>query len=229
MEKLLVCNTKMQLTIDEVFKLIMSLDKIDNKNFILCPSILYLTLFANKKYSLCSPNFSSYIDSNHTGEVSISQLKGIGVKYALIGHLDMRRFEDDNIINKKAKLAIKNDIIPIICIGETLEEKSMLKTEKVLKKQIISALRDLSLDKVLLAYNPGWNITIRDKDDIEEIIKFIKNIVELNYKYDKIKVICGDITEKNIKAFNEIETLDGFLTSSTDFSCLNDMIEVIGV
>lgn len=227
MNKILVCNTKMQLTVKEIINFVKELDKYDEKELIICPSTIYMPFFYNKKYSLGAQNFSIYIDPNHAGEISIMQIKEIGAKYSLIGHLDNREVDDNGIINEKAKLAIKNYITPIICIGETKEEKQMLKTEKILKKQIISALRDIPLDKVILAYNPGWNITIRDKDDIEEIINFIKNIVELNYKYDKIKVICGDITDKNIKAFNEIDSLDGFLTSSTDVSCINDMIEVI--
>ena len=227
MGKLLVCNMKMQYNVGEMLEFIKKVDKFGNNDLVICPTSIYLPFFLNKKYNIGAQNFSIFNDTNHTGEIRISQLKDMFVKYSLVGHLDLRGIEDDSIISKKVKLAIQNNITPIICIGETLEERKMMKTERVLKKQIISALRDVSLDKVIIAYNPGWVLTSRDKDDVEEIVNFIKNIIELNFKYENVKVICGDVNDKNIAIYNEIRNIDGFITSNIDVSSLESMLEVI--
>lgn len=227
MDKILVCNMKMQNNIKDMLDFIKGIDTFGTNNLIVCPTYIYIPFFLNKKYSIGSQNYSMFTDYSHTGEVSIEQLKNMNVRYSLVGHLDLRYIEDDSVISKKVKLAIKNGIIPIICVGETLEERKMLKTERVLKKQLLAALRDVDLDKVIIAYNPGWILTSRDKDDVEEIINFIKNIVELNFKYENVKVICGEINEQNIQLYNEIEKIDGFITSITDVSFLSSMLEVI--
>lgn len=226
MEKLLLCNTKMQLSTDNIIDYLYGVQKIEYNGLIICPSVIYTPFFAKKNFDLCSQYFSIYSDGEHTGGVSINQIKGLGCRYALIGHLDLNNKEDSTIINKKIKLAIKNGITPIICVGETLEEKNMLKTERVLKKQIISYLRDISLENVIIAYNPGYKLTIRDIKDVEEVVNFIRNIIDLNFKYDKIKVLCGDINDKNITSYNELN-IDGFITSSIDVSCIKNMVEVI--
>lgn len=227
MSKLLLCNTKMNLATENILSFLEGIQKINYDNLVVSPSIIYTPFFVKKKFGLCNQYFSVYSDGDHTGGISINQIKGLGCQYALIGHLDLNDKEDSSIINKKIKMAIKNGLKPIVCVGETLEEKNMLKTERVLKKQVLAYLRDIPLDNVIIAYNPGYKLTIRDREDVAEVITFIKNIIDLNFKYDKIKVLCGDITDKNIKAYSELQNLDGFVTSSIDVSCIKNIVEVI--
>lgn len=227
MKKILVCNMKMKLLPHNLGKYLKDLESYKDNKLILCPSTIYIPFFLSKGYNVGVQNISNYEDLNHTDCLSVYQVKELGIKYSLIGHLDYRDYEDDTIINKKIHLAIKNGITPIICIGETSEEKKMFKTEKILKKQIISALRDNIIDKVILVYDPLWTITSKDKKDIEEIVSFIKNIVDLNFKYANIQVFCGGITSNNIDILSDIKVIDGFLTSSIDVSCISKIIEVI--
>jgi len=99
-----------------------------------------------------------------TGEVSSKMLKDFGVEYVIIGHSERRRYfnETDEMINKKIKAALSTDLKVIFCVGETLEERNLQKTEGVINSQIKNGLKALaetrSLSKLILAYEPVWAI-----------------------------------------------------------------------
>lgn len=144
----------------------------------------------------------------------------MGVNYALIGHSERRALfgETDLIVSKKVQEAIKNNLYPIICVGETNEDKVMMRTEKVLKKQITYALRGLKpdeIDSVIIAYEPVWAIgtnKIPSNKDIKSTISYIKLLVKNLYGYNKTKVLYGgSVNKKNISGLVKIDNLDGFL------------------
>ena len=98
-----------------------------------------------------------------TGEISGAMLKEMGVEYVIIGHSERRQYfgETDDTVNKRLVAALKNDIKPIVCIGELLEERENGKTEAVLEKQIKGAfagIGECDFKKVVIAYEPVWAI-----------------------------------------------------------------------
>lgn len=98
-----------------------------------------------------------------TGEISGAMLKEIGVEYVIIGHSERRQYfgETDETVNKRVKAALKNELKPIVCIGETLEERESGKTNDVLSVQLKGGLADLTaadMANITLAYEPVWAI-----------------------------------------------------------------------
>ncbi len=96
-----------------------------------------------------------------TGEISAEMLKEIGVEYVIIGHSERRQYfgETDETVNMRLKQALKNDLKPIVCVGETLTEREKNKTKKVLKKQILEGFKDVEdFTNIVIAYEPVWAI-----------------------------------------------------------------------
>src|ERR1700756_382512 len=99
----------------------------------------------------------------NTGETSIGQLKAVGGTHALIGHSERRQYfaETDAIVNKKLHTALKHSVVPVVCIGEVLEEREAGKTESVLKTQVTGAFAGITPEAaapVVIAYEPVWAI-----------------------------------------------------------------------
>lgn len=99
----------------------------------------------------------------YTGETSIAQLKAVGGTHTLIGHSERRQYfgETDEIVNKKLHAALKHGILPIVCIGEVLEEREAGKTAQVLKSQVTGAFAGITAETakpIVIAYEPVWAI-----------------------------------------------------------------------
>ena len=97
----------------------------------------------------------------YTGEISADMLKEYGVKYVIIGHSERRQYfgETDETVNKRTLTALNAGLIPIVCIGETLEERETGKTEAVLDKQITEGMKGIDdISKIVIAYEPVWAI-----------------------------------------------------------------------
>ena len=150
-------------------------------------------------------------DGAFTGSINSSMLKNVGAKYIIIGHSENRQEgENDKLINKKIKSAIKINLKVIFCIGETISEKRKKMTKKVLNRQIKRGLENINKkNKILIAYEPVWAIgsgLIPKQKDLFETIDFIKKRVK------SLKVLYGgSVNPKNIKELKKIKNLDGFL------------------
>ncbi len=97
----------------------------------------------------------------YTGEISAAMLKEYGVRYVIIGHSERRQYfgETDETVNKRTKAALEAGISPIVCVGETLEQRETGKTQEVLDRQIAVGLQGISdLAKIVIAYEPIWAI-----------------------------------------------------------------------
>lgn len=99
----------------------------------------------------------------YTGEISADMLKELGVKYVIIGHSERRQYfaETDETVNKKVKVAIENGLRPIVCVGESLEERELDIWPEIVRKQVKCALNGVAVDdvkKVVIAYEPIWAI-----------------------------------------------------------------------
>lgn len=233
----IIANMKMNLTAKDVGEYLKVInDQMFVSNVVICPTSIYIPYFLNHGYDVGIQNIYCENDGPYTGEISPLQAKSMGIKYAIIGHSD-RRFmgEDDQLINKKIRKALENKLKVIFCVGETLEEREMLKTDKILKQQIIRGLRGLNekqLSNVLIAYEPVWAVgtnVLPTNKEISNCIDFIKGICKENLKVIPFILYGGSINENNIKSLNKIKNVDGFLigNSASDADKLIKIIEVI--
>lgn len=234
--KLVIANHKMNLNAIEIKNYLKEISIINNKNVIICPSSIYIPYFLKQHFQVGIQNTFSHPKGAYTGEISPAQAKSLGVNYTIIGHSERRGYlnESDSLINKKVIEAIKNDLKVVLCIGETLEERELLKTDKILKRQIINDLKDIGLiDNVIIAYEPIWAIgtgIVPNNKEISSTISYIKTIIDNLYPDSNVKIVYGgSVTEKNIKELNTIKEVDGFLVGgvSLDPDAFLKIIEVV--
>ena len=194
-----------------------------NKKIILCvPNVLIF--FFNKKLkskfiSLGAQNCHFYQNSGpFTGAVNATMLKKSGAQYVILGHSDNRLEGDTNqIIKKKIKSALCENLNVIYCIGETFKEKKRHQTFPILKKQIINSLdKKFNINKIIFAYEPVWSIgtnKIPNPIELKKTIKFIKGVIEKNFRPRGIPKVLygGSVNDKNINIFSSIVEIDGFL------------------
>lgn len=222
MEKIVIANLKMNLNLVEICDYVVKINElIDTKRVVICPTSIYLPYFLKNGYSVGVQNIAQTEDGAYTGEVSASQVSSLGIDYALIGHSERRQYfnETDTVVNKKILLGLKNNLNLVLCIGETKEERDMLKTDRVLKRQLINALRDVDkkdLKNIIIAYEPIWSIgtgNVPDNKDISTVAIYIKGIINNLFKEDiNIPVLYGgSVNEKNIEEINEVKEISGVL------------------
>ncbi len=121
----------------------------------------------------------------YTGEISAEMLKEIGVKYVVLGHSERREYfaETDETVNKKVHTALKHDLVPIVCCGETLEDREKNITIELIRQQLKIALRNVSKEdaaKVVIAYEPVWAIgtgVTATSAQAEEVCKAIRELL----------------------------------------------------
>ena len=230
--KLIVGNIKMNMKFGELANYLNQFKNIKNKNLVICPSFIYIPYFLNYEFSVGSQNVCADQEGTYTGEISAKQLKSIGVSYTIVGHSERRtKLKETSIdINKKIKSSLDSKLKVILCIGETIEEKELLKRDVVLKRQIRDALVGVeNLSNVIIAYEPVWAVgtnKVPSNDELNSVITYIKQLVYEMYK-TKIKVLYGgSINERNIMNLNTIENIDGFLIGSASINP-NQFIEII--
>jgi triosephosphate isomerase len=159
----------------------------------------------------------------HTGEVSVLQLKDLGVQVVILGHSERRHTykEDDALINKKVKLALKHGFDVILCVGETLEEREAGQAEVVCESQTLWGLSGVSaadLAKVTIAYEPVWAIgtgKTASPEDAEAIHAYIRKVIARLYGSDAAaKLIIqygGSVKPDNAAQLMAKENIDGAL------------------
>lgn len=235
--KIVVANLKMNMSFEQIKTYVDKIRTIETKRVVFCPSSLYLPYFLGYNYGVGIQQVSNQLEGAYTGQISSKQASSMGVVLTLIGHSECRIYlkENDSLINEKVKVALENKINVILCIGETKEQREMFKTSNVLKKQILSALNGLSkqdLKHVYIAYEPVWAIgtnKIPSNRDIEDTIKYIKNIVERHFDFNNIPVLYGgSINSKNIEELNKIENCNGFLVGGSSLK-VKELFKIIEV
>ena len=212
---IIALNNKSNLNKKQFKEYYKELLKIKTKiKLILCPTFLNIGLVYNDKILLGSQNVSMNENGAYTGEISASQLHDYGVKYAIVGHSERREYQRETYedINKKIRILIENKIIPILCIGETLEERKSNQVKEVLEAELLSAIKGLDArekSKIIVAYEPIWSIgtgVIPKIEEIEDVFSFIKR------KFPNNKVLYGgSANEKNIDELKKSKLIDGYL------------------
>ena len=158
-----------------------------------------------------------------TGEISAAMLKELMVDYVIIGHSERRQYfaETDETVNKKVKSALAVGLKPIICVGETLEQRESGQTEAIVTSQIEKALEGVStedLEKIIVAYEPIWAIgtgkTATKEDANNTIMEIRKKIAEI-YGQNKANGVIiqygGSVKSSNAKELFEMSDIDGGL------------------
>ena len=254
MKKIIVGNWKLNLDhlqgIQLLQKINYSLDKdIEEQiDIVLAPSHTSLrslqTVIStdNLKIKISSQDVSSQNDGAFTGEVSAFQLKKLNIDYSIIGHSERRLHfnETDSDVNSKLSRLLENDITPILCFGESLEQRSDGSYLEYVKNQINDGLKGLRKDKVnklVLAYEPIWAIgtgEVASIKDIVEVLDFVKNLVSDKpyFSEETIKFIYGGSVSPN-NSFEILNTniVDGALVggASLDADKFVDIIKSVNL
>ncbi len=248
-------NWKMKLGIEESIQsikgLVTSVQNLDLSGIevFIAPSFVSLRDVAmNLKGSavkLAAQNMSEYELGGYTGEISPIWLKSLGCEYVILGHSERRRIfgESSELINKKVHNALKFGLKPVLCIGETANERSLGKKEEVNAKQLHVSLENVpseELHNIVIAYEPVWAINSRGLNPTGEIIPatptqaeemhiFIRNWLVNTYG-DAGKEVCiqygGSVKPSNAKELLSIPTIDGALVGTASLKP-EDFSEII--
>lgn len=218
---LIVLNHKMNRTLEEIKEYEFILRDYD---VVVMPETPFMGLFTSGKYTLGSQCLSEY---NAPGGISASALTTLNVKYVLVGHYERRSInrETDGAISKKITATINNNMMPILCIGNNINEDTI-----ALKKQIDSTFDNLNIDlsKIIIAYEPISSIgtnQLLDPLKIKEKIILIKEYLKNKYNLDTKVLYGGSINSKNVKSLKDLNVLDGIIVGTASL----DIKEVINI
>lgn len=173
----------------------------------------------------------------YTGEVSGEMLKELGVDYIIIGHSERRQYfaETDETVNKKLLKALAIDLIPIVCVGESLEEREKGLQEDIVTNQVRLALEGVSAEevsKVIIAYEPIWAIgtgKTASSEQAEEVCRWIRETVEKLYtsqESEKVRIqYGGSVNKSNIKELMNMPNIDGALVGGASLKM--DFVDLV--
>lgn len=229
-KKVIAGNWKMNMLPNEAIEYIEKFEPLvkDTQNeVILCvpyTDLFYALLSAqNTNIKIGAQNMHFAESGAYTGEVSGKMLKSIGVEYVIIGHSERRQYfnETDETVNKKIKAAFENELKPIVCVGETLEQKEEGKTQEIITTQVKLALDGLTPEQVkntIIAYEPIWAIgtgKTATSEDANNSIKEIRKKIEEIYGKDIAESVIiqygGSVKSTNAKELFETSDIDGGL------------------
>ncbi|MCX8030568.1 MAG: triose-phosphate isomerase [Thermodesulfovibrionales bacterium] len=224
---LIAANWKLNKTIQETESFIKEfLPSVKNNNeveIVLAPPFtsLYIANLALKdsQVKLAAQNIFYEDKGAFTGEVSAPMLADVGCSYVIIGHSERRQYfnETDDIVNKKIRAARKHNLSVIFCIGESLNERQMGLTFKVVQRQLKEGLRDIELYNITIAYEPIWAIgtgKTATPEQAQEVHSFIRNWLISNFDNvgKEIRIIYGgSVTPENIKSLMNCPDVEGAL------------------
>lgn len=228
--KYLIGNHKMNLNKKQLTKYFKDLKKIakQSDNYVgVCVPSVYLDLASkmckHTKIHYGVQNMYCEPSGAYTGEVSANMLKDFDTELVILGHSERRNIfgETDELINKKVLFALSNGLTPIMCIGETKEQRENKETNKVLKKQLVNGLKGVEkeqLKNMLFAYEPVWAIgtgVSATKEDAEKTIKHIKETIAKLYELESLDGIVvlygGSLNSKNVNDILNQPHIDGGL------------------
>ena len=165
-----------------------------------------------------------------TGEISAAMLISTGCRHVIIGHSERRQYfgETDETVNKKIRSAIKNDLIPVLCVGETENERESNQTFTVLDKQMQNGLEGFSaddLETLVIAYEPVWAIgtgKTATSDQAQEAHQFLRSLVDKrlgNVLAKSIRILYGgSVKPNNIAELMAMADIDGALVGGASLS-----------
>ena len=214
----------------------------DNEVILCVPytDLFYALLTAqNTNIKIGAQNMHFEESGAYTGEVSGKMLKSINVEYVIIGHSERRQYfnETDESVNKKVKAAFENGLKPIVCVGETLEQREAGKVEEIITNQTKLALEGLTNEQVentIIAYEPIWAIgtgKTATKEDANDAVKAIRNkIAEIYGQNVADRVIIqygGSVKSSNAKELFSMSDIDGALVGGASLKA-DEFSKIVG-
>jgi|TARA_Y100000994_G_scaffold246720_1_gene250562 triosephosphate isomerase len=245
---LIVGNWKMNTDSFEAYKLTSNL--IDNINHInsvikvICPPYIYIPklheIISSSNLYLGSQNMFYKDAGPYTGEISPKMLKEY-CEYVILGHSERRTVfeENDELINKKTKAAIENNIIPIICVGENISERESGLTKNKIRNQLLNSLRNLEENaNISIAYEPIWAIgtgVAATPEIAQETMKYIRLILQEIFNSDtanKTPILYGgSVTDQNALEYLNLPDINGCLIggASLDSKKFSKIVEIAAI
>ncbi len=235
-------NWKMNMTPAEAEQLVVELIPLVKEakcDVVVCPPYVDLALvgklLVGTDIKLGAQNIHWAPKGAFTGEISADMLLAMGVSYAIVGHSERRQYfgETDETVNKRAKAALEANITPIICVGETLEQRESGVTDTIVSKQTVAALAGFSAEDVVrsvIAYEPIWAIgtgKTATSEDANTTIKVIRDAIAGVYGEKVAQAVRiqygGSMNPKNASELMAMPEIDGGLIGgaslkSEDFS-----------
>lgn len=238
-------NWKMNKTVSEGLKLVTELKGVEENTdveVVVCPPFLHLNevkkALENTNIKIGAQNMHWEESGAYTGEISPEMLSEMNIDYVILGHSERREYfnETDETVNKKIKSAIKYGIKPIVCVGETLEEREANKANEKVERQILKGFEDIKsedMKKVVIAYEPIWAIgtgKTASSKEANEMISNIRNIVKEKYGLDVSEEVRiqygGSVKPKNVSEIMNETDIDGALVGGASLKS-KDFKEII--
>ena len=217
-----------------------NLSEVENANIVFCPPFTGLSnLNIKPPFYLGAQNCYFKDSGAFTGEISLDMLLECGVNYIIVGHSERRHIfnEDNELISKKIKKIITAGINPILCIGETLDDRNNGKAYEVIEKQLEFGLERIkSISNIVIAYEPVWAIgtgltaSVEKINDMHSYIRKILNKLFNNINIDNIPIIYGgSVNTENADELISIKSVNGFLIggASLDVVKFVDIVNIV--
>lgn len=244
---LIIGNWKMHKTVSEAVEfaraLAASLPDAADRDVALAPPFTALhalsSILKNSPIALCAQDVHGEDRGAFTGEVSAPMLRDAGCRYGLVGHSERRRLfgESNEDANRKAKALLRAGLTPVLCVGESLEEREADQTTSVVRRQLKEGLNNLSADDIrrsIVAYEPVWAIgtgRTASPEQAEDVHRFIRQFIERMAgveRADAIRILYGgSVNPANTGALMAQKDIDGVLVgaASLDLDSFGKIIQ----
>lgn len=224
-------NWKMNKDLNEAVTLVSEIKNLlsndINVKMIVCPPFISLetvsALVKDTNIGLGAQNMCSEDSGAYTGAISASMIKSVGCEFVILGHSERRTIfgETDDLINSKINKALENSLIPIFCIGETLEERESGEMKNVIERQVKEGLKGISADQLsqmIVAYEPVWAIgtgKTASPEQAQEVHAFIRGLLTEMYSSEFAQNVTiqygGSVKPENAKELIGQPDIDGAL------------------
>ncbi len=225
-------------------ELIANSDSYANVDILICPPYTALHPVSeelkNSNVKLGAQNLHYEEEGAFTGEVSAAMIKSAGCDYVIVGHSERRQYfgETDSTVNKRLKRALVSGLLPIMCVGETLDQRKAGKTEQVVDAQIRLGLDGITLDdvkKITIAYEPVWAIGTGETatpEQADDVHRYIRQLIAVIYDKDVAENIRiqygGSVKPNNARELLSRDDIDGALIggASLKVDSFTDIIKI---
>ena len=251
LKKIIVGNWKMNLNFHEAMELVKEISQGEEvagseNEIIVAPPYLYLHPISEylkhqpSKVKVAAQDVHYQANGAFTGKISCSMLADLGVNFSIIGHSEQRQHfhETDENVQRKAVQLLQHNLVPILCVGETLEERESNQLEKVIKNQVQKAFKEMKSEqaqRVILAYEPVWAIGTGKSssgEDADEAHRFIRSCLESLYDGETAESIPilygGSVKASNVKSFYEKKNIDGVLVGGASLKA-DEFLKIIAL
>ncbi len=244
-KKIIAGNWKMNYSVNQAEDFVDSIKNSINTNevdVVICPNFVSLDRISEAidgtNIMLGAQNVYFEDKGAYTGETSVDMIAAVGARYCIVGHSERRGYfaETDEIVNKKAKKLLEKDIYPIVCVGESLEEREANKQFEIVESQVKGSLdgieKEMIASKVVIAYEPIWAIgtgKTATAEQANEMCKYIRGVISNMYDEDtasKVRIqYGGSVKPSNANEILNMSDIDGALVGGA--SLTNDFVAIV--